>query len=116
MVLSGGGGGLPSPAAAASCLKNDLQLAGFLLNRNKTDLAPKRRGRWLDFLIDTEKMEFKVSPEKVKNLYHKLNHMFHAKQITSKALVSLAGTLSAMHHAVGPDPWYDCRPEPCTLP
>ena len=42
-------------------------------------------------------MEFKV-----KNLYHKLNQMFHAKQITSKELASLAGTLSAMHHAVGP--------------
>ena len=44
----GGGGGAPitrllpshgcchTTAAAASCIKNDLQLAGFLLNRNKT--------------------------------------------------------------------------------
>ena len=97
-----GGSSHHTAAASARLVQTDLQLAGFILNEKKTDLEPKRQGKWLGFLIDTEKMEFKVPPEKVRNLYQKLHRILNARKTTSKELASLAGTLSAMHHAVGP--------------
>ena len=86
----------------AKIVRNDLPSAGFVLNEDKTELEPKTRGRWLGLLIDAQKMEFRVPPEKVKSLQKKLSSIGSKQKTTAKELASLAGTLSSMQHVVGP--------------
>ena len=97
-----GGGSSTRAAHTAQLIRQDLQSAGFLLNEGKTDLRPKQHGKWLGLEIDTKKMEFRVPPEKITKLKDQLRIICSTHKVRVKSLASLAGTLSALHFAIGP--------------
>ena len=86
---------------ASRTVNCDLKNAGFIVNDEKTTWEPSQRGKWLGMNIDTTTMTFTVPLQKVQKLKEKIKTCLITKRVNAKQLASIAGTLSAMHMAVG---------------
>ena len=89
-------------AQAGKEIEADLLQAGFSINREKTDLKPRQRGKWLGMIIDTRTMRFYVPGVKIDRLKRCLIATLSRDTVTTKELAQLAGTLSSMYLAIGP--------------
>ena len=87
---------------AAEKIESDLTRAGFTINKEKSDLIPKQKRKWLGVIIDTKSMSFYVPEEKIIKLKQEITKTLSQKTSTPKELAKLAGTLSSMHMAIGP--------------
>ena len=83
-------------------IEEDLSRAGFAINKEKSDFTPKQRGKWLGVIIDTTTMTFHVPEEKIEKLKKSIISALNQNVVTPKELARLAGSLSAMHSAIGP--------------
>ena len=81
---------------------NNLEKAGFVINKKKSNLVPVREGKWLGTIINTKKMTFSVPLEKLSKLIFRINNVCSQKLCSAKQLAKIAGYLSSMHMALGP--------------
>ena len=92
-------------ASAASLLhQKDLGLGSLKLNREKSMLEPMQVGQWLGFVIDTIKMQFRVSPKKIAKLKSNLDSMISSGtgSATFRGFARVAGFINSLYLAVGP--------------
>ena len=97
--------------AASSCSKSleyrelvvsDLDKAGFVLNIAKSQLEPRRVGRWLGFILDLESGCFKVPEEKVDRLKSVVHRVLPMSWVGVRLLASIVGQIISMSLALGP--------------
>ena len=65
-------------------------------------LEPMQVGQWLGFVIDTIKMQFRVSPKKIAKLKSNLDSMISSGSATFRSLARVAGFINSLYLAVGP--------------
>ena len=69
VYLDDGISGLPesvSAIAASWVHQKDMNLIGLRMNKEKSKLEPMQVEKWLRFVIDTIRMQFRVPPKKTR--------------------------------------------------
>jgi len=83
-------------------IQKDLNSAGLTINSKKSILTPSKTGKWLGFLIDTEKESFSVPVEKVLKLKTLICLTLSKNFATAREISKIAGTIISMGIAIGP--------------
>ena len=86
----------------SSRVQNDLQCAGFVINREKSVWDPRRDIEWLGFKIDLAKGEFSVPDHKLVKLKSQLQEALGLQLMPARKLASLIGKIMSMSLALGP--------------
>ena len=81
---------------------DDLALAGFVLNKQKSCLEPQQEGVWLGFLLDLLGGMFYVPQEKVLKLNRSIDAVLQSRFVCARTLASITGQIISMSLAVGP--------------
>ena len=88
----------------ASILIQTLVALGFKLNFDKSILDPVQRIKFLGLILDSEKMEVSVSPDKLAGIQADCARLLYTKSCTKRTLASLIGSMVAVKRAVLPAP------------
>ena len=81
---------------------DDIALAGFVINAEKSSLEPQQVGPWLGFLLDLNKGMFYVPEEKLARLKKAIVAILHCKSVSVRKLASIVGQIISMSLAIGP--------------
>ena len=89
---------------AYNCLKirEDLELAGFTLNEEKSCMYPSQTGRWLGFNIDSVHLMLSVPDEKLEKLLAISKEATTQRFITARKISKIAGQIISMGPGLGP--------------
>ena len=88
--------------AQSIIIVNDLNLAGFILNRSKSKLDAQQIGHWLGFQLDLGKGMFLVPDEKISNLRLSIEAVLPCFRVCVRKLASIIGQIISMGLAIGP--------------
>ena len=89
---------------AFNCLtiREDLELAGFTLNEEKSCMYPSQTGRWLGFNIDTINLMLSVPVDKLEKLLTVAREATTKKSTTARKISKIAGQIISMGPGLGP--------------
>ena len=82
-------------------VKTTLILAGWIPNRDKCVWTPSQILPWLGFIYDLIRGIVTVTEDKLERLLTAIQCMIHRRRAPVKALASISGSLTSMHHAYG---------------
>ena len=85
----------------SSFIRNSLDLAGFVVNSEKTHWEPKHNGKWLGFELNTAQGIVSIPTEKIAKLKQFLLHVESLNVCPAKILASITGKIN-MGLALGP--------------
>ncbi len=88
--------------SASEAITSDLRNAGFVLNKEKSHLAPMQVGRWLGFIIDLQEGMFRVPEDRIAKLKQSITLVPENDPVSMRLLASVVGQIVAMGIAVGP--------------
>jgi len=84
-----------------------LELLGFVVNREKSQLVPAQICCYLGFIIDSKEMKIRLSEEKVKQISTACRKIREKGYTSVRELARLIGKITATLPAVFPAPlWY----------
>ena len=86
----------------SSFIRNSLDLAGFIVNSEKTHWEPKHNGKWLGFELDTVQGIVSIPTDKVAKLKQFLLQVESLNVCPAKMLASITGRIISMGLALGP--------------
>ncbi len=81
--------------------QQDLHI-GFTPNIEKCDWEPRQIGEWLDMLINTIRMCFKIPSKKIAKTKSLISQLLASNQITFRDIAKVAGFINSLFLAVGP--------------
>ena len=81
---------------------DDLALAGFILNVQKSKLTPQQTGPWLGFLLDLCDGKYFVPKEKISKLIHSIDLLLASRLVPARLIASVTGQIISMSLALGP--------------
>ena len=79
----------------------DLAMAGFTVNFEKSQMTPSTTGKWLGFEINTESMLFKVPLKKMKSLINIIQNCLSSDLATPRQISKISGHIISMSIALG---------------
>ena len=68
--------------SVSELVSHNLLSAGFAINNEKSDFNPKTKRKWLDRVIDTKKLTFTVSQEKIAKLLEEITPYLNQEFLT----------------------------------
>jgi len=90
-----------------------LELLGFVVNREKSQLVPAQICHYLGFIIDSKEMKIRLSEEKVTQISTACRKIREKRYTSVRELARLIGKMTATLPAVFPAPlWYTTPEEP----
>ena len=84
-----------------------LEMLGFVINREKSQLEPTQRIQYFGFLIDSQEMKILLTAEKMTQIVKTCKRLHQERSLTVRELARLIGRLTATLPAIFPAPlWY----------
>ena len=90
-------------AKGTAIILKDLKESGFLVNKDKSALAPQRDGKWLGFRIDLNTGKFYIPQHKMNKLRSALAIILKKQVASARDIAKITGLLMSMSIAIGPN-------------